>query len=478
MKLPIPADWNGEDWRCVQIEWPDSETWRGILRGLLWSMSRGRTWDEDTGNIKDVQGIGLAIWERGGSLPTCSAGQQPDGDDCKTCDISIIYGECEEEDMSAYITELKIEGGQLVAYYGHCCRVVVGSIIQPEAPDIRPEDKLPDDWQPPAGANAWACLKATSIVKTFEDVLMALISGMDMLPWDAIANLHNQVPYADLTSADAARLYAMAQAFERLVPLVEIEWDNEKTETAKCILARQLNNTSSAMSAEEFEAAFRAISQQGGTWSELYYELAKEIPKSAYREAIAAGVFAEEADCTCPEVQVPGFDGIAWALNPEVLRADGTYTNLGLRNGGLTQLHRFVTKEGGSFNALGLRSVIQISPTHPVISLTIAIEPVSPGGDEWFHQEWHESDCTNMIDPALPEIANVPARTYREAWRSGNLYFIREAWNTPFTTDVSFSHGEMRACPRNIAGKVYEFRWHIAAVNDVHTGVVTVTPHP
>lgn len=64
MKLPIPADWNGEDWRCLAIEWPCSEGWLAILRGFITLPQRGWTWDERTGTITEVQLIGREITSR------------------------------------------------------------------------------------------------------------------------------------------------------------------------------------------------------------------------------------------------------------------------------------------------------------------------------------------------------------------------------------------------------------------------------
>lgn len=61
---PIPNDWAGVEWGCVLVEWPLSEQWFGILRGLVTTPVRGRFWDGSTGTITDAQAIGLAIEER------------------------------------------------------------------------------------------------------------------------------------------------------------------------------------------------------------------------------------------------------------------------------------------------------------------------------------------------------------------------------------------------------------------------------
>lgn len=71
-QYPIPNDWDGETWGCVLIEWPDSEQWLGMLRGLVTSPVRGRFWDGATGSIIDAQNIGLDILGRN-QVVTCQA---------------------------------------------------------------------------------------------------------------------------------------------------------------------------------------------------------------------------------------------------------------------------------------------------------------------------------------------------------------------------------------------------------------------
>lgn len=61
MKLPIPADWDGESWCRWAICWPDSEDWEAILRGFVTLPQRGWTWDERTGSILAVQATGQEI---------------------------------------------------------------------------------------------------------------------------------------------------------------------------------------------------------------------------------------------------------------------------------------------------------------------------------------------------------------------------------------------------------------------------------
>lgn len=58
---PIPQDWNGQDWTCCLLWWPDSPQWTAIVRGTLEHLKRGRSWDAATGSIVDVQQIAKFI---------------------------------------------------------------------------------------------------------------------------------------------------------------------------------------------------------------------------------------------------------------------------------------------------------------------------------------------------------------------------------------------------------------------------------
>lgn len=68
-QLPIPDDWLETDgYLLFLVCVPDSQLWRSIVRGQIHNLTRGRTWDKDTGSIKAAQAIGWQIYD---SLMTC-----------------------------------------------------------------------------------------------------------------------------------------------------------------------------------------------------------------------------------------------------------------------------------------------------------------------------------------------------------------------------------------------------------------------
>lgn len=68
-QLPIPDDWTEADGYILLLACvPNSLLWRSIARGQIHNLTRGRTWDAQTGDIKAVQAIGWQIYD---SLMTC-----------------------------------------------------------------------------------------------------------------------------------------------------------------------------------------------------------------------------------------------------------------------------------------------------------------------------------------------------------------------------------------------------------------------
>lgn len=84
MQLPIPSDWNGTDWICQQIWIPDSREWRAAVRGSIYALARGRSWDGKTGTITSAQATGYEIYRRYVEDDSCTACADPDPGECTT----------------------------------------------------------------------------------------------------------------------------------------------------------------------------------------------------------------------------------------------------------------------------------------------------------------------------------------------------------------------------------------------------------
>lgn len=61
--LPIPDDWQGDEYALALVCIPNSQQWKALFLGALSTLSYGRTWDRNTGSIKEAQSIANEIYE-------------------------------------------------------------------------------------------------------------------------------------------------------------------------------------------------------------------------------------------------------------------------------------------------------------------------------------------------------------------------------------------------------------------------------
>lgn len=193
IKIPIPNDWNGEDCKCWAVMWPDSPQWKAVLNGLIMSPSRGRFWDETTGNIKDTQasflpfyddnfilsevimscnnGVSEALIEMAASFNNIATAIAQQG-----TNTTIGTGSCGNQNCYNSQTmnlQSLIDLGELGIAQ------VYGS--QPGA--ILPESGFPEGYDTQEEYNADKCAKATKLVND----LAAVLRNMGNIEWGVSA---------------------------------------------------------------------------------------------------------------------------------------------------------------------------------------------------------------------------------------------------------------------------------------------------
>jgi len=298
VKTLIPADWDGEDWRCVEIRWPDSTLWTAVLHGLLSMPMRGRFWHEKSGQIHNAQATGREIWEANTPLIACGS---TDGDVRTTGEI---YGGgivIEGEDMGQVVTDVTFENGKLYVWFGKCCKLLVTDLgdWQPEI-GIAPVTDNPDEEE-----NDYACRKAYAMGHKFHLLWEALDNCEDGQPggWDTCVE-----DYVGL-SLDGWRVG------EYILAIKALDWVTDQVITAEiteserdmfiCKMAAILDNSSTDLTEEEFEACAGALSEVWPTlfnpefylirdsWYELFgFENAQKVSRGSY--------IYLDADCSCP----------------------------------------------------------------------------------------------------------------------------------------------------------------------------------
>lgn len=242
-QLPIPDDWNGDDWRCVQVFWPDSVKYNALLIGFLSYLTRGRAWDAKTGSITDVQAVGWDIYRRNWDLPLCEGGHSPNvpspGDlPCDRGYDDIGCSEDCEDFMTCAITDFRCNNGVFEMFQcGKWLPVPIcdGMFSGGNPPaDDDPVVVEPDDDEQAAD---WRCSKATTIVDTLFSVAAAELEhkfavlfvreveqecGLDLSNWQLYNNqlflLSSEVVQEDLSDAltDAHRDSLICKLFSRL----------------------------------------------------------------------------------------------------------------------------------------------------------------------------------------------------------------------------------------------------------------------
>jgi hypothetical protein len=310
-KLPIPDDWTTEQWRCIQIQWPDSSQWLAVLIGFLSHASRGRFWDKSTGSVADVQAIGRDIFFRNYPFNLCSIVDIP-GDPSNDDPVDIpsgVAGGCFDE-LSEVLMSLcgynpkafKIEDGEL--WVKDFCGEWV-SIGEITTTGTEPPVNLWDDVDPPP--DFYACGKVTSIIDEF-----AVFS-------DAVwAYYQNPITFAGLVKAavnpavnlHTAHLYQwMAQLYLLGAISNADHWTNaDIIAEAKCLALSSLAATGEGTDSEVeavVSALATAFSNKWGNIPDIYPYSYWDLVRDTYgskdcRLLLSLGATDGDAVCSCP----------------------------------------------------------------------------------------------------------------------------------------------------------------------------------
>lgn len=314
MKLPIPNDWNGQDWQCVTIYWPDSTLWQAILTGLISMPGAGRFWSEDSGRITDAQSIGRQIWDRNLPLMGC------DGEPCEPCEpcsiIPPIIGDTGEDDNDMAVQKVYIdtETCELVVEYGGCsdaCRFPLNC-------STAPTSDMPDDFTPPGGGEGGdeysACGKAYAAVHAVMQLAASVwthSNDITLYPFKAISEENPGVEFDSYWKWIAKGLGAVGQ-----VEPFFFEWTDQadKEQMYLCYALPLFTDTPendflTEGMFDKFENVFMgqtAIDRLLNPWWGTYLRaIIWMIGKDQLGEISTNNAGDTSQDCACPEVADP-----------------------------------------------------------------------------------------------------------------------------------------------------------------------------
>jgi len=312
MQIPIPDDWDGESYRCVEVQWPDSPAWIALLIGFLAQPSRGRFWDGETGTITDVQQIGFDIFDANVPLNSCSgedgdSGETPTPGDAITAAIGVCYG----MDCSIPFGVLRWNDGVLEYRYCGEWYAVDGVAAIPDWGDPGDEDigDEPDAW-----VGSSPCSKTVAATGALFDIVDTMIdqAGDDVWPFDGLAAV--RADYPGVNWDDVALLSAYLSALKLPIAGFDEEAkDAEARQDLRCRAVELIASGNQGMTNEEYTAVQSAIWNWGKAYfpfaqyglfdveiQNLYYKAWKAFGPGDMRKITTMVSATGDEDCSCP----------------------------------------------------------------------------------------------------------------------------------------------------------------------------------
>ncbi len=311
----IPDDHNDDAWTCIQLDWPNSPMWLGILRGIITLFRRGRTWDGGSGSIASAQSIGEQIFDRNWPFRLCA--DTADTASGQTGGLAALLAgqgsaiEIIEDDMGQVVTEVRVENGTLYVEYGKCCiqtfPLAVGAEIDVE---ILPPPAEQDD--------ANLCGVANALVEKWKAVMSAAFDApREAAFWDWAGYVEARVGLdLDDNKIMQAVLLAYASDLIEFATGGYLAWledggaDEDELQRVKCQFFQTLLNAEANQQAwftDTVRMQLRGIVNgvPGAARSEYLNLTWQAMDSAANLNPIAIGGLQDEsADCDCPQVAV------------------------------------------------------------------------------------------------------------------------------------------------------------------------------
>lgn len=253
----VPTDWDGESWSCIALQWPDSEQFRALLIGLLYTLTRGRSYDRDRGTIKTGQVYGWEIFNRNYPLNSCD-GEELTFEEASPCSGGLIV--LQEDDMGQVVTNVYVDTatGELVVEFGPCCVFrypIAAGQVEPGEYEWEPETPgIPPDIETPADPMVYTkCGKASIYVERIEAVARAAWDNR-LTPYQMADAIKQANPGYSVAMEDVTNLWIAAIELSAIELLADSDIFNvDFLEDLKCyIYARTADNEAKGLSKTEW----------------------------------------------------------------------------------------------------------------------------------------------------------------------------------------------------------------------------------
>lgn len=305
----IPSD-TGSDMRCVALQWPAGEEYDTLLRSMLYLLTRGRFWAQETGSVKDAQSMGWRVFDANWPLVACDGGTSDNGSSDNGSDfediLSGLGAAWEEEEMPCIDISglLRIENGVLQARNSCCEWVTIGAMDAPVSE--YPADVV--GGQLPAEQDYSACGRAYAVSDAIFRVVDAVWDNKYTLPWLTIHAVETDAGM-NLTGSGVLSCQAQAVQTDVLFDTGDVS-DVTLREKFVCALAVQFAATGDGLSDSEWDAIKSACTGFSSVLdifvNNLYlYVTTLAIGRSRLSAIAQLGAVNDQQDCDCPYEPIP-----------------------------------------------------------------------------------------------------------------------------------------------------------------------------
>ena len=192
---------------------------------------------------------------------------------------------------------MKIENGQLFARNSCCEWVLIGGTNSPaEYPVDIPVESLP------SGVEDFACRKAFSLGKFWEDVALVIAENDATDPKTFANAMRANVGYTNWSDTDLFSIWFEVFTFTEAIPGYDLAWSSEDTEYLICQAAQLLDPTTTTLDGDEFKACLNVVKTlKGPVYGGLWYDVLRTAENKRLNRVVQMGLWDDEADCSCPE---------------------------------------------------------------------------------------------------------------------------------------------------------------------------------
>lgn len=314
----IPDDWDQSSWSGWCIQWPDSPGFYRLLQNILYGLTRGRQWDEDTGTVTDAQQAGWAIWERNRPLAVCIGNGNGNGNGNGEV-VEIVRIMSGGDALIGAIMSLcgynpdafKIEDG--ILYVRNFCGEweAIGALGGGTAlPDTPPLD-------PPPFAESSACAKALQLAAVTKAIVEAGFASVGIgdfiFGWYAFANYVKASVGLNLGDTELYNLFYFVYALD-IAGLESETEDDDIRQAIACAMVDYFDDDVTGITSSQYADAKQAATFALKNWiGDSAYSGFGKTMRNAWERALAS-IGAMDAskitsnlvitgleDCTCPD---------------------------------------------------------------------------------------------------------------------------------------------------------------------------------